>query len=146
VFVLAAPAGADPDSDALTALLQEFLAHAGEAAAHERFWAEELVYTSSAGERFGKAEILRGFDDPATGDAPPVVYSAEDIRITQYGDTAVVAFRLVATPAAGDNAEPGVKHYFNTGTFVKRNGAWRAVAWQATRIPEPGESGAAPEH
>jgi hypothetical protein len=28
--------------------------------------------------------------------------------------------------------------YFNTGTFRKRDGEWRAVAWQATRIPSEG--------
>jgi len=25
--------------------------------------------------------------------------------------------------------------YFNTGTFLRRNGAWQVVAWQATAIP-----------
>jgi hypothetical protein len=63
------------------------------------------------------------------------VYSAEDIRIQQYGDTAVVAFRLVAT--SGSGAEAMIANFLNTGTFVKRNGEWRAAAWQATRVPEP---------
>jgi hypothetical protein len=26
-------------------------------------------------------------------------------------------------------------YYWNTGTFVKRDGEWRVVAWQATKIP-----------
>jgi hypothetical protein len=34
-------------------------------------------------------------------------------------------------------APPVVSQYFNTGTFLKREGEWRAVAWQATRIPAP---------
>ena len=46
------------DADDLTALLHEFLAGAGDAAAHERFWADELVYTSSSGTRTSKAEIM----------------------------------------------------------------------------------------
>ena len=29
------------------------------------------------------------------------------------------------------------ENYLNTGTFLRRNGEWRAVAWQATREPEP---------
>jgi hypothetical protein len=29
-----------------------------DAAAHERFWAEELIYTGSSGKRIGKADIL----------------------------------------------------------------------------------------
>jgi hypothetical protein len=28
-----------------------------------------------------------------------------------------------------------VKNYFNTGTFLKRNGKWQAAGWQATAIP-----------
>jgi hypothetical protein len=30
--------------------------------------------------------------------------------------------------------------YFNTGTFLKRDGEWRALAWQATVIPAVDES------
>lgn len=126
-----------PAAQELTALLRDFLAGASrnDAAAHERFWADELVYTSSAGERTNKAEILAGLQagpDPAE---EPVVYSAEDIRIRQYGDMAVVAFRLVGTPAGTVKGTP--KHYLNTGTFLRRDGEWRAVAWQATREAEP---------
>ena len=55
-----------------------------------------------------------------------------DIRI--YGTTAVVAFRLVIEPPEG--AEGPVRSNFNTGTFLKRDGEWRVVAWQSTVIPE----------
>ena len=61
-----------------------------------------------------------------------MAYSAEDIRIQQYGHMAIVAFRLVGRRAA---APVAVDHYLNTGTFLRRNGEWRAVAWQATRVP-----------
>jgi hypothetical protein len=49
------------DIEEITALLQDFLANSHKEAAHERFWAEDLVYSSSAGLRFGKAEIMEGF-------------------------------------------------------------------------------------
>ena len=129
-------ARADSDEETLTNLLEDFLAGASvnDMAAHDRFWDEDLVYTSSSGQRFGKADIMernRPEEEPAD-DEPAVVYSAEDIRIRFYGRTAVVAFRLVGK-VQGD--PPGVMEYFNTGTFVKRNGEWRAVAWQATMIP-----------
>ena len=121
-----------PEGAVLTALLQAFLAGASknDAAAHERFWSKDLVYTSSSGDRFGKADIMAGLE--SVGDEDPAVYSAEDIRIQQCGVTAVVACRLVATPmkAIGE-----VCQYFNTGTFVKSDQRWQAVAWQATRIP-----------
>lgn len=138
-FALGPTAIAD-DADELTVMLHEFLAGAGDAAAHERFWAEDLVYTSSSGTRTSKAEIMQEFSesDDDESEAPAPVYTAEDIRIRVYGATAVVAFRLVATPA-GESAQSGkdstVQHYFNTGTFVKRDGRWQVVAWQATKIP-----------
>ena len=47
-------------------------------------------------------------------------------------DTAVVAFRLVGKPAG--EGGPAL-YYLNTGTFVRRDGEWRAVAWQATKVP-----------
>jgi hypothetical protein len=55
-----------------------------------------------------------------------------DVRL--YGNTAVVAFKLVGTPT-NEAPEADVLYFYNTGTFVKRDGNWQAVAWQATKIP-----------
>ncbi|MFN2512159.1 MAG: nuclear transport factor 2 family protein [Pyrinomonadaceae bacterium] len=86
-----------PASVELTTLLKEFLAGASrnDESTHDRFWADDLIYTGSAGRRRGKAEVMRDVRSaPAAkpGDAR-TVYSAEDVRIQQYGDTAIVAFR-----------------------------------------------------
>src|SRR5499426_2854880 len=126
-----------PDAEALTRLLTEFLAGASrnDAAAHDRFWAEDLIYTGSSGRRIGKADIMRDVRSAPTrkpGD-PTTTYGAEDIRIQQYGDTAIVAFRLVG--AAMRDGKTVVTNYLNTGTFLKRNGKWQAVSWQATKMP-----------
>ena len=136
---LAASAVASPakDAAALTALLNEFLAGASrnEALVHDRFWAEDLIYTGSSGRRIGKAEILkdvRSAPSPAP-DGPATVYTAEEIRIQQYGDAALVAFRLVATTTAPDSTS--VARYLNSGFFIKRAGRWQAVGWQATKMP-----------
>ena len=130
-----------PDAAELTKLLNDFLAGASrnDAAVHDRFWAEDLIYTRSVGRRVSKAEIMRDVrSTPAPKpDDPKVVYTAEDIRIQQYGDTAVVAFRLVATTQTGETKQ--VQHLLNCGTFVKRNGKWQVVAWQATRVPRTEE-------
>lgn len=130
-----------PDAAELTRLLNDFLAGASvnDAAVHDRFWAEDLIYTRSVGRRVTKAEIMkdvRSAPAPKPGDSK-VVYTAEDIRIQQYGDTAVVAFRLVATTETGTTKD--VQYLLNCGTFVKRNGKWQVVAWQATRIPRTAE-------
>jgi len=121
------------DADDLTKMLHEFLAAADTEAAHEIFWADDLVYTSSSGTRTTKAEIMAGFSESADeGESEPgPVYSAEEVQLKMYGTTAVIAFKLVATPP--DDSE--VLYYFNTGTFLKRDSIWQVVAWQATRIP-----------
>ena len=125
------------EDDELAKMLDEFLAGAsvGNVEAHERFWADELIYTSSAGARTNKAEIVARMREAANANTgePEVVYTAEDVDIRIFGSTAIVAFRLVGTPADGSP----VSEYFNTGTFLQRDGEWRVIAWQATRIPAP---------
>ena len=128
-----------PDAAELTKLLNDFLAGASrnDPAVHERFWADDLIYTRSAGRRVNKAEILRDLRNapaPKPND-PKTVYTAEDIRIQQYGDTAVVAFRLVAATDSGGAIH--VANLLNSGTFVKRNNKWQVVNWQSTRMPNP---------
>ncbi|HEV2804579.1 MAG TPA: nuclear transport factor 2 family protein [Chthoniobacterales bacterium] len=133
-----------PDAPELTKLLHDFLAGASknDIAMHDRFWADELVYTSALGRRKSKADIMRELGEETKATPKPeegtAVYSAEDIRIQQYGDTAVVAFRLVATTDKG--GAKTVANYFNTGTFLKRNGKWQVIAWQATAFPKDSPS------
>lgn len=128
------------DQAELAQLLESFLAgaSANDAAVHDRFWAEDLIYTSSDGRRFGKAQIMASLaepDDEAAGDAAtPPEYSARDISIRVFGDSAIVAFRLLASR---DGEVVG--EYLNTGVFRKREPGWRAVAWQATRAASDGE-------
>jgi uncharacterized protein (TIGR02246 family) len=125
-----APAAAE-----LTKLLNEFLAGAShnDVAMHDRFWADDVIYTGSGGRRRGKAEIMkdvRAAPAPKPGD-PKTTYTSEDVRIQQYGNTAIVAFRLVATTEKDGKTE--VAKYLNSGTFVKRKGKWQVVNWQATK-------------
>lgn len=132
---------AAPDATELTKLLQDFLAGAGrnDAAMHDRFWAEELIYTSALGRRKGKADIMRELraESAPKSNEGTTVYTAEDIRVQQYGDTAIVAFRLVAT--TDKSGTKTVANYLNTGTFLKRNAKWQAIAWQATALPKEAE-------
>lgn len=137
VIALTVQAQTAPDTNELTRLLKEFLAGASQndAAVHDRFWAEDVIYTGSAGRRRGKADIMRDVraaPAPKPGD-PTTVYSAEDIRIQQYGNTAVVAFRLVGSVTKTEGTQ--VSNYLNSGMFLKRNGKWQVVNWQSTRMP-----------
>lgn len=130
----------DPIEHELHVLVDEFLAGAStnDIGTHDRFWAEDLVYTSSSGERFGKSEIMDGLraaagdddtDDDSRESALPL-YRGENLNIRVFGELAVVTFRLVA-----EMPDESVDEYFNTGVFRKLDGAWKAFTWQATRIP-----------
>ncbi len=136
---------APPSGDAatraqITALLNNFLSPAvmATAAGHDRFWADDLVYTSSAGKVMHKADILKSFADapkPVAGKKPDPepVFTAEDIVVRPYGDTAALTFRLVEHDPDGKTTT-----FRNSGMFVKRAGKWQAVTWQATRVGELG--------
>jgi len=137
-------AGAVDEAAELRALLDRFLAGAAreDVTVHDRFWAEDLVYTSASGQRFGKQRILSDLATDPTGvasDEPTPSYSAEAVNVRVYGETAVVTFELLARFAGRAD-----QRYFNTGVFRKRDGDWRAVAWQATRAgsePEAADAG-----
>lgn len=121
---------------AITSLLQEFLAKNNEPAQHHRFWADDLIYTSSKAEVTTKAEIMNGFDgnkaQPVTPKEPAATYAAEDITVRPYGTTAALTFRLVA-----HNPDGTLHYYRNSGTLLLRNGQWQVVTWQATKVPAP---------
>ncbi len=130
-----------PDGDELTKLLNDFLAGASrnDAKIHDRFWADDLIYTGSSGRRVSKADIMRDVTSapPSKSDDPVTTFTAEDIRIHQYDSMAIVAFRLVGTTIT--NGSTRISNYLNTGTFLKRNGEWRVIGWQATKKPKPEE-------
>ncbi len=126
------------DEKQLTELLHWFMdgASRNDRDVHERFWADDLIYTSSAGLRFGKAQIMSGFEvsQQLQEAAPSITYTAHDIQINIYGDVAVVAFRMKGETMNTQGSS--VAWYLNSGTFLKRNNEWRVVNWQATRVPE----------
>lgn len=125
------------EKEVLRNMLTEFLdgASVNDYAIHDRFWAEDLVYTGSGGDRITKKDILNDLGEPADDEALAEYY-AEEVDIRIYGDnTAVLAFKLVANIPL-ENGRTDTLNFYNTGTFLKRNGEWRAVAWQATQIPQ----------
>ena len=133
------PAQTKPPAEAeLTKLLNDFLAaasHTPPTAADkqmfDRFFADDVLYTRSAGSTATKPEIMRSLDEPPDPKEPTATFTAEGITVHQYGDFAVIAFRLV------QGLSDGTSHQFrNTGTFQRRKGKWQAIAWQATRIPK----------
>jgi ketosteroid isomerase-like protein len=140
VLAIGAPAAAaDATAQAeLTQLLHNFLqaASTNDAATFDSFFADDVIYTRSSGVTITKADIMRGLRGQGSEASRPAerasqTYDADQITIHQHGDMAVVAFRLIATPQGGGTPA----YYRNTGTFLKQNGRWQAVAWQSTKVP-----------
>ena len=98
---------------------------------HDRFWAEDLVYTGSDGQRRGKPETMAGLAAAPPADVENLpTYHGEEVNIRVFDELAVVTFRLVAEMPDGATRE-----YFNTGVLARRDGKWKAFTWQATQIP-----------
>jgi len=119
------------DRQQLHTLLDEFMlgASSNDRTTHERFWADDLVYTSSSGERFGKQHILDGLAGSAGSAEPTAQYRATEVNIRLLSDdVAVITFVLVA-----DLPDQSRQRYLNTGLFERDNGEWRASVWQATK-------------
>jgi len=134
---LTAAAAPPPSTTAaeLTTLLKQFLEAAGRSdrAMFVRFFADDVIYTRGSGVVVTKPQILANIDTRAAEGQS--TYTAEDITVHEYGDTAVVAFRLEGRTEHADKSVEAA-HFRNTGTFMRRNGQWQAIAWQATRIAD----------
>lgn len=124
----------------ITKLLNEFLAGVDKPEMHDRFWSDDLVYTGGKGTVRTKAEIMKdvreGAAKPPDPKEPKTTYEAQDVKIKDYGDFAVLNFHLVAHTE--QDGKPATLDYRNTGTLRKEKGEWRVIAWQATKI-EPGK-------
>ncbi len=133
LMVSGAMAHDDPVENEIHELLETFLAGAStnDIEMHERFWAEDLVYTGSDGQRRGKPETMAGLAAAPPADVENLpTYHGEEVNIRVFDELAVVTFRLVAEMPDGATRE-----YFNTGVLARRDGKWKAFTWQATQIP-----------
>jgi len=116
-------------------LIQEFLKNVpkNERATFDRFFADDVIYTRGTGQVVTKKEILADTGN-STVPRANATFTGEDFTVRQNGDTAIVNFRLVMH--ATENDKPVTRTFRNTGTFMKRNGRWQAVAWQATPMAD----------
>lgn len=127
--------GPAPARQELIALVQDFLKNVpdNKRQTFDRFFADDVIYTRGTGQVVTKKEILADTGN-STVPRANATFTGEDFNVHQYGELAVVNFKLVMH--ATDNDKPVTRSFRNTGTFMKRNGQWQAVAWQATPIAE----------
>jgi ketosteroid isomerase-like protein len=118
----------------VTQRVRDFLANVpkNDPKVFQDFFADDVIYTRSAGVTVNKAEILKNIDVRATAQ-PEATYDSDDFTVHPYGDVAVVNFRLIMHNSV--DGKPETAYFRNTGTFVKRGGKWQVVAWQATKVP-----------
>jgi ketosteroid isomerase-like protein len=125
----------DATAQQVTQLVRDFLSNVpkNDPKVFQEFFADDVIYTRAVGVTVAKADILQNIDARAATD-PTAKFEADDFTVHPYGEMAVVNFRLIAHNT--ENGKPTTVYYRNTGTFLKRNGKWQAVAWQATKVPE----------
>lgn len=130
----AAAVASDPASQQLVQMVRDFLAAVpkSDPQVFNTFFADDVIYTRSAGVTVNKGEIIRNIGVRA-GNEPQATYEADDFTVHPYGEMAVVNFRLIQHNQKDGKQE--TNYFRNTGTFLKRNGKWQVVAWQATRVP-----------
>jgi hypothetical protein len=128
-------AGVARSQQQLIDVVQSFLRDVpkNERSTFDRFFADEIIYTRGTGQVVTKKDILAEVGKESVP-ASNATFTGEDFNVHQYGDMAVVNFRLVMH--AIENDKPVTRTLRNTGTFMKRNGQWQAIAWQATPIEE----------
>ena len=109
-------------------LVRQFLADVpkNDPKVFQEFFADDVIYTRAVGVTVTKADILKNIGVREANE-PGATFEGDDFTVHPYGNMAVVNFRLIQHNGAETN------YFRNTGTFLKRNGRWQAVAWQATK-------------
>ncbi|HYH86162.1 MAG TPA: nuclear transport factor 2 family protein [Pyrinomonadaceae bacterium] len=97
----------------------------------ERVIADDWMCIDGAGERIGKAELL---ERVASGASRLESHVFDEMELRIYGDAAIVTGRLTGKGRDEEGQLSFSQRY--TRVYVKRDGAWRAVATQVTVLPK----------
>jgi ketosteroid isomerase-like protein len=96
----------------------------------ERLLADDFTHTNHTGVYRTRAQWLANHKP---GQSPYDAYDVDDLAIRVYGDTAVVTART--TPKGRDSkGKPITGQYRYLRVWARREGQWRAVAFQGTRV------------
>jgi ketosteroid isomerase-like protein len=105
---------------------------AGDAAALDALWAEELVVTVPKMPVFNKTQSLGIW---RSGKMKFKKYETSDIAIRTFGETAIVTGALVRERNfMGKDIH---EEWRFTKVYVRRDGKWRVVAWHASDAATP---------
>ena len=106
----------------------------GDKAFLDRLFVDTLIEITAEGRTYTKAQIMESVKGLPSG-----VKASIDIgeaQVFDHGDTAVIVYRRIERVDA--NGQKIEMQNRVTDTFIRRDGRWRAISSQATRIaPEP---------
>jgi ketosteroid isomerase-like protein len=106
------------------------IAH-GDVATLDKMTSDDYTFITPRGFLVTKAQVLKAL---ANGEFKYEYRQIYDVKIRVYGDAAVVTGRSLYTGQNQGREQSGAFRY--TRVYVRQNGRWLAVAWQATREDE----------
>lgn len=95
----------------------------------DRLWGDDFTYTGIRGEVKSKRDVLAEFK---SGELRFSLMKFDDVKVRVYGETAVATGRATTKGQSNQGEISGEFRY--TRVYVKRNGAWVLVAFQATPL------------
>ena len=93
--------------------------------------ADDLTYTHASGAHESKAQFIANLK---SGQVKYESLTPEDTHIRLYGSAGVVTGMARVTVQVGGERKSFRLRY--TDVYVKADGRWRMIAWQATRLPQ----------
>ena len=93
--------------------------------------APDFAQIESGGAVNSREEFISGLLDPTLRIDP---YTVEDFGVRVYGDTALLTGRIRMTGVS--EGKPFFSHFRYIDVYVKRDGAWKVVSIQTTRMRE----------
>jgi ketosteroid isomerase-like protein len=122
---------ANPDEEVEQVERKRFAAMvAQDIAALEPLLADDLTYIHSTGELENKSQFLETIRG---GRLRYEAIDVQELNVRQYDKVALVTGRIVVQARAG--SRPLTLNVRYTDAYVNRDGHWRLVAWQSTRLP-----------
>jgi ketosteroid isomerase-like protein len=101
----------------------------------ERILAEEFTHTTQSGVMRDRKQWLANHK---AGQSPYDALNTQDLKALDYGDVVVVTGRI-QPQGRTSTGQPIEGEYRFLRVWVKRDGQWKAVAFQSTRIASPKE-------